>query len=238
MPGTGSPAPPLLLALETSGSCGSIALVRAFGCVAEYTLDTGQTHSRYLLPGIEMLMRETSIDWPDLNAIAVGLGPGSFTGLRIGLATAKGLAMAAEKPLVGVSSLDGLAVQIIGNGLPVCALIDARKKEVYAALYRENAQGEMERQGDYLVLPPARLAEMIQEPTLFIGSGAELYRHLLTAQLGDLARFAPSVLFHDRASAIGFLGLKRFLQGDLPAEVAPLYVRASDAELQLGAAKK
>lgn len=236
---TSSPAGPLLLALETSGTCGSVALLAGHACLAEYTCNTAQTHSQRLLPSIDWLMREIGIDWPRLDAIAVSLGPGSFTGLRIGLSTAKGLAMAAAKPLIGISSLDALACPFVDLPQPVCALIDARKKEVYAAFYQRNGKGGLERTSNYLVLSPAKLAAMIKEPTILTGSGAELYQAELTASLGDLARFAPPALFHVRAAAIGHLALPKWHQKDFlaPADAVPLYVRASDAELQLGSPK-
>jgi tRNA threonylcarbamoyladenosine biosynthesis protein TsaB len=231
--------PPLLLALETSGVSGSVALITPAGCLAEQAIAANQTHAQHLLPAIDQLLREAKIDWPQIDAIAVSLGPGSFTGLRIGLSTAKGLSMATGKPLIGVPSLDALASQGKGQGLPVCALIDARKKEVYAALYRENAAGEMKRQSDYLALAPAALAARLTEPTLLLGSGAELYHDLLTDQLGSLAHFADPTRFHARASAVGQLAIPLFHQQIFLAPTAgPLYVRASDAELQLGTPHK
>ncbi len=226
---------PLLLALETSGTIGSVALVTPARCVAELAVEASQSHAQQLLPAIDRLLREAQIDWPQLDGIAVSLGPGSFTGLRIGLATAKGLSFAAGKPLLGIPSLDALASQGKGQGMPICALVDARKKEVYAAFYHEGNDGAMERQSDYLALTPAALAERISEPTLLLGSGAELYRDLLVEQLGDRARFADPTRFFARASSVGQLAIAKFRNQEfLPSDAGPLYVRVSDAELQLG----
>lgn len=228
---------PCLLALETSGTVGSVALVTPDRCVAELIIEASQTHAQQLLPAIDQLLREIQIDWPRIDAIAVSLGPGSFTGLRIGLSTAKGLSFAAGKPLIGVPSLDALASQGMGQGLPICALVDARKKEVYAAFYRENNAGEMVRESDYLALAPAALAQRINEPTFLLGSGVELYRDLLAEHLGDRALFADPARFFARAMSVGQLAIAKVRNQDFLAPTAgPLYVRASDAELQLGAA--
>jgi tRNA threonylcarbamoyladenosine biosynthesis protein TsaB len=230
---------PLLLALETSGTIGSVALVAPECSLAELAVEASQTHARQLLPAIDRLLRETSTDWQQIDALAVSLGPGSFTGLRIGLATAKGLSFAAAKPLIGVPSLDGLAHQCLGQNLPICALIDARKKEVYAAFYRESANGEMVRESEYLALSPAALAERITEPTFLLGSGAELYREVLAETLGNRAIFADPTRFLARASSVGQLAIPKFRNQDfLAPDAGPLYVRASDAELQLGSPHK
>ncbi|MFU8819627.1 MAG: tRNA (adenosine(37)-N6)-threonylcarbamoyltransferase complex dimerization subunit type 1 TsaB [Desulfurivibrio sp.] len=222
---------PLILALETSGRCGSVALVDQAGCRAEYSLQSSRTHSRRLLEAVARLMAECQVEWDQLDGIAVGLGPGSFTGLRIGLASAKGLVLATGKPLLGISSLDALAGQGLPSPYPICALIDARKQEVFAAFYEEGEQ--LQRVGEYLAITPADLAARITRPTLLIGSGAELYRHLLQEKLGELARFAPPALFFPRAAAIGHLALTEWQRQNFldPGRAVPLYVRTSDAQL-------
>lgn len=242
-----SPPPPLILALETSGTCGSVALVDGGGCRAEHSLQSSRTHSRRLLDAVAGLMRECETDWAQLDAIAVSLGPGSFTGLRIGLSSAKGLTLATAKPLIGISSLDGLAAQGGQQPLPICALIDARKKEVFAGFYQTSPTpgdnlskppeagpiGGLHRCRPFLALPPHDLAAMITEPTLLLGSGAELYRDLLQNELGPLALFAPPQLYFARAAAIGMLAQAQWRQGEFldPARATPIYVRSSDAQL-------
>lgn len=229
---------PLILALETSGSCGSVALVGPERCMGEFSVDSGRTHSRRLLAMIAGLMAECETDWPDLDAIAVGIGPGSFTGLRIGLSSAKGLALAAGKPLIGISSLDGLAAQCLPvtsdqQAPQVCAMLDARKQEVFAAFYQgRTADGAPLREGDFLALPPAALAERITVPTLLLGSGAALYRDLFQEKLGGLACFAPPELNFPRAAAIGRLALAAWSRREfLPTTAGPLYVRPPDAKM-------
>ncbi|MBI5556575.1 MAG: tRNA (adenosine(37)-N6)-threonylcarbamoyltransferase complex dimerization subunit type 1 TsaB [Deltaproteobacteria bacterium] len=229
--------PPLILAIENSGLCGSVALVSGSHCIAEQSLFSRLTHSKRLLAALERVMAESQTTWEQLDAIAVSLGPGSFTALRIGLGTVKGLAMATAVPLIGISTLDGLASQVNFTAMPVCPVVDARKNEIYTALYRANARGFMERQGGYLLMPARELAEQISEPTLFIGDGLSIYGDLLREKLGELAILAPEQLYYARAASIGFLALphwhrKEFLD---PASCVPLYVRASDAEINLAA---
>lgn len=231
-----SSRPPVILALENSGLCGSVALVSPDGLIAENSLLSKKTHSKRLLPVIAQLMQDSGCDWQDIDAIAVSIGPGSFTGLRIGLSTAKGLAMAADKPMLGVSSLDGLAWQVSRTDLPVCAVMDARKQEVFAAFYRITNAGIPERTSEYLVIRPDDLAHRITCPTLLVGDGTVVYGQLFQDQLAERACFTSPLLIHCRAVAIGAAAIKCWQAGEFlnPATAAPLYVRKSDAELSFG----
>jgi len=228
--------PPVILALETAGTCGSVALIGEERCLAEYSLNTKTTHSRRLLANVDWLLKETQCDWAQLDAIAVSLGPGSFTGLRIGLATAKGLSFATGKPLIGVPTLEGIARQFPFACQPVCAVVDARKSEVYAAQYRWNRNGELEQTGESRVLAPEKLAGQISEPTILAGDAVPIYGELFRERLRNNALLAPAETCFARASAIGLAALARVryrIFSD-PASIVPIYVRASDAELQLG----
>ena len=224
--------PPLILSLETATACGSVALVAADRFLGEYALHSDVTHSRRLLASIAMLMADTHTTWEDIDAIAVSSGPGSFTGLRIGMSTAKGLVLAADKDLVGVPTLDGLANQFSFVDQQICPVIDARKKEVYAAFFRADQQGMVSRQSDYMALTPAHLAEMVTEKTIFVGDGILPCEDMLK-ELGQLALLPPPQLHVPRAAAIGMLAVEKWQQGELlePAGAVPLYVRASDAEI-------
>lgn len=234
-----SASAPVILALETATTCGSLALVAEDRCLAEYSLNASSSHSRRLLAGIDWLLAQGELDWSRIGAIAVGLGPGSFTGLRIALSTAKGLCLATGKPLIGVGTLDGLAGQFPYCSLPICPVVDARKKEIYTALYRCSQQGEPERTIDPMVIKPERLQEFITTPTLLVGDGLPLYGPLLKELLGDLALLAPPEICFARAAAIGSAAWHLFRQGAFldPATAVPLYVRSSDAELQFGEKK-
>jgi len=227
---------PVILALETATTCGSMALVAEGRCLAEYSLTSSVTHSRSLLSGIHWLLAQCDLSWSQIGAIAVGLGPGSFTGLRIALSTAKGLCMAAAMPLIGVETLSGLASQFPFCPLPICPVVDARKNEIYTALYRCNRQGVPEKTIEAMVIKPQSLQEFITTPTLLVGDGLPLYGKMLKEMLGDLALLAPPEICFARAAAIGSAAWHLFRQGAFldPATAVPIYVRASDAELQFG----
>lgn len=228
-----SPDMPLLLALETTGMCGSVALVADGHCVGEFTLQSNVTHSRRLLGSIDRLFAQAGCDWDRVGGIAVSLGPGSFTGIRIGLSTANGLAMATGLPLVGVSTLDGVAGQFAYLEKPLCIVLDARKKEVYAAFYQCLGDGSIKRSSDYLVMPPEQLAARISEPTVMAGDGAVLYRDLFVNVLGDKALLVDGATCFPRAASVGKMAWSAWHRNEFlePSLLSPLYVRASDAEL-------
>lgn len=234
---------PLILSLDTATRCSSVALTRgktaAGEVLAQISFSTGITHSRRLLNSVETLLQETETDWVEIDAVAVGLGPGSFTGLRIGMATAKGFAVAAGKKLLGVSTLDALASMCVTEKR-ICAVIDARKKQVYCAFYRFDEQKGPLPEGKVLPLSPQQLIDQISEPVLMIGDGVVTYGELFKNELGSLVTYAPFHLHVPSAAAIGLLcGIlfeeNRYL--DI-GTAAPVYVRASDAELSLVTKKK
>ena len=228
----------LILAIETATGCGSVSLTtggrRNGKVLAEYTLQPDSTHSRRLLGSIESMMAAAGVDWHDLDAVAVSQGPGSFTGLRIGMAAAQGIAMAAAVPLLGVSTLDGLAAQVTAIDLPVCCLLDARKQQVYAAFYRYADDFSLRRISEILVLVPDELIKKIKEPTLVAGPGIMACQSLLAAH--HQIRLLPSGPLHPRAALIGFCGARLMEEGGEGngADIVPLYIRASEAELNLG----
>lgn len=224
--------------MDTATPCSSVALTagcRKTGTVlASLSLSGNVTHSRRLLSAIDYLLQESGVDWSKIGGIGVSLGPGSFTGLRIGMATAKGLASAAVKPLFGVSTLDALAARCITPKL-ICGLLDARKKEVYAAFYRLNGEDLTERISEIIAIAPEKLAATIDEPVLMVGDGARAYSGLFSELLGDKVSFAPSELHEPSASSLGMIAGELLEKGenlDL-GDAVPLYVRSSDAELNL-----
>ncbi len=234
---------PLLLSIETATPCSSVALTRGDRrtgtVIASLDMGGNVSHSRRLLSIISQLMEESFLDWHLIDGICVGLGPGSFTGLRIGMATAKGLAVAAEKPLFGVSVLDGLASKCCTDRL-ICAVVDARKKEVYTSLYRCSDKGLSERVSEIVVVKPDRLAGGIEEPVLMVGDGVRAYGDIFRTLLAEEVIFAPAQLHVPSAVSIGLLGAEMFVAGDEldVVEAVPLYVRSSDAELNLLQKKK
>jgi tRNA threonylcarbamoyladenosine biosynthesis protein TsaB len=229
---------PLILSMDTATPCSTVALTygtRDDGMVLASLSLTGKvTHSRRLFTVIDFLMKETGVDWPSISGIGVSLGPGSFTGLRIGMATAKGLAAAAGKVLLGVSTLDSLAAAIVTPKL-ICTVLDARKKEIYTAFYRCNDKGQSERVSDMAVMAPEKLVAAISEPVVMVGDGAKVYADLFKNLLGKNVIFAPAQLHEPSASSLGMLAAEMFQAGKhlKLAEAVPVYIRSSDAELNL-----
>ncbi|MFP3982399.1 MAG: tRNA (adenosine(37)-N6)-threonylcarbamoyltransferase complex dimerization subunit type 1 TsaB [Desulfurivibrionaceae bacterium] len=227
-----APTTPLLLAIENSGMCGSVALICPSYCLGEYSLQSRQTHSKRLLPGIQRLIKDAGVGWQDIDGIAVSIGPGSFTGLRIGLSTAKGLATAASLPLIGISSLESLALQYSYTSTRICAMIDARKKEVYCALFKPETDGSLKRLTEDLALSPEKAMEYITEPTLFTGDGVQAYKELIREKLRDTAIIPFPHLSFPRAAAVGFLALSSWAENDFLdiSKATPAYIRASEVE--------
>jgi tRNA threonylcarbamoyladenosine biosynthesis protein TsaB len=229
---------PLILSMDTATPCSAVALThggRKDGrVVASLSLTGKVSHSRRLLAAIDYLMREAEVDWASIAGIAVSLGPGSFTGLRIGMATAKGLAAAAGKVLLGVSTLDALAAKCVTRQL-ICSVLDARKKEVYAAFYRCGENGLSDRISEMTVVAPEKLAAAIAEPVVMLGDGAVAYGELFSSLLGEKVTFAPAQLHEPSATSLGMLAGEKLVSGELldPVEAVPVYIRSSDAELNL-----
>ena len=220
-----------LLTIDTSTSTCSVALTIGGRLVAESLLDSERTLSERLLVSIDSVVRDAGLLLTDLDGFGVSLGPGSFTGVRIGVSTVKGLALATGKPVAGFSSLAMLAFNLPSSPVPVCALFDARKKEVYAALYRCGSL-PVPLQAD-CVMTPERFLGLISGPALFVGNGALRYRGLIEETLGDRAVFAPAHCHQPRAAAGAVLALEAFRSGVLTPLpfLNPAYIRPSEAEL-------
>ena len=221
-----------LLTIQTATPAGSVALTVGEHLLGELLLDVRRPHGSWLLGAVEQLLKAAGMTVADLDGFGVTLGPGSFTGLRVGLATIKGLALAAGKPVAGVSTLQTLAMQAPHAALPVCALLDARKQEVYAGHFLWQV-GWPQLSGAEQVLPPELLLAGITEATLFTGDGATVYRTLITRQLGARAHFLPDVYAPPRAAHAALLATRAFAAGAArpPAEINPVYIRPSEAEL-------
>jgi tRNA threonylcarbamoyladenosine biosynthesis protein TsaB len=221
----------LILSIETSTGCGSIALTRGERLLAEATAQPEVTHSRRLLGTVSWLMQAAGVVWSDLDGIAVSLGPGSFTGLRIGMAAAKGLAMAAGVPLLGVETLDALALSCSAVTERICPVLDARKQEVYAAMYQPGQDGYPLRLTDDQALRPEILVNMIDRPTVLAGPAVAVYGELFKEN--TFIRVLPAPLAHPRGLYVGLLACRQLAAGrELDsATAAPKYVRASEAEI-------
>jgi len=228
----------LVLGIESSTPVASVALVSADGLKGEMTLNTGFTHSEQLLPLIDGLLRQTGCSLDKVEGIAVSRGPGSFTGLRIGMATAKGLAQGRGVPLAGVPTLQALAYRCFaGRGL-VSALLNARRQEVYAALYRVE-ENTIRQVLPACAVPPLEWARKLDgygEPVVLAGDGAAVYREILENKLGSRAVFVPLAFSVASAASVAWLGRKKLLDGqsDDLYRLKPDYIRLAEAQAKLG----
>ena len=221
-----------LLALD--GMVASVSIVTEEGLLAEYTVDYKKTHSQTLLPMLDIITKMVELDLQTVDGIAVAAGPGSFTGLRIGSATAKGLGLALNKPIIGVPTLEGLAYNLYGTDKLICPMMDARRKQVYTGLY-EFAGEELVVVKEQKALPVEELIDEInalEREVIFLGDAAAVYRELIKDRTKVAFSFAPVHLCKQRAGAIGALGLQYYKQNRIEsaAEHEPVYLRLSQAE--------
>ncbi len=227
-----------ILGIDSSGLVAGVAVVEDDIVLGEYTLNYKKTHSQTLLPMLDELREMIELDLQTIDAIAIAAGPGSFTGLRIGAATAKGLGLALNKPLVEVPTLEGLAYNVYGTDRVVCPLMDARRNQVYTGIYRFVPEGT----GFTLVdLMPqsamdireviARLNEM-QRDVIFLGDGVPVYREILEQELQVNYAYASPANNRQRAASVAALGSVLFAQGQTvsAADHRPEYLRKSQAE--------
>jgi len=221
-----------ILAVDTTEQGCSIALVNDGIPVCDRYVAGLKNHAVTFLPLVEkMLAEDAGQTLDELDGFVVSRGPGSFTGLRIGLSMVKGLALATGKLVAGISSLDGIAWRMSHASLPVCAMLDARRGEVYCALYQfEN--GVLISKGEEMVVPPEGVLAMAGDSALFVGSGAVAHSRHITRELGSGAVFAPG--FQNSVSALAlahvfFHDPHGYLKD--PAALLPVYLRRSDAEI-------
>lgn len=227
-----------ILGLDSSGLVASVAIVENDILLAEYTTDYKKTHSQTLLPMLDEIRNMIDLDLDTVDAIAIASGPGSFTGLRIGSATAKGLGLALDKPIVEVPTLEGLAWNLWGTDRIVCPLMDARRNQVYTAAYEFRAEGE-----GYLLLPiiaqaPADIMEMIDKlnylnrEVIFLGDGVAVYLPVIREHIKVPFYLAPAGCNRQRAACVAALGAVYFAQGKsvTAQDHQPEYLRKSQAE--------
>ncbi len=219
-----------LLAVDTSTTSCSVALFNGDRLLAEVVYAAGKTHSRHLMSMIHRILEACRCEPAGLGGIAVTRGPGTFTGLRIGISTVKGLAAATGTPVVGVSSLAALAFPFFLHDCPVVAMIDARRGEIYYTQYRGSAQPSTR----VSVGAPETVAAALPENAILVGSGALLYRRVFENRSPSI-RFADTMQHVIRAASVGRLALERFRKQDVdPIDaLIPEYVRKSDAQIQM-----
>ncbi len=221
-----------ILGIETSTKTGSVAVVSEQGVIAQYSLNIEVTHSERLMSTVDRVLKDTGLSMDRFDAFAVAIGPGSFTGLRIGLSTVKGLALATGKPVAAVPTLRALAWNIPHTAHPVCPMLDARKNEVYAALYTFEGPALTQTMPE-AVIPLAQLAGFIKDRTVFTGEASHHYRGELERLLGDRALFAPLSAILPSAASVAEIGLEMIRGGRQsdPDSLTPLYIRRPEAEV-------
>lgn len=235
-----------VLAIDSSGLTATVAIVEDEQTIAEYTVNYKKTHSQTLLPMIDEMVRMVDADLNTVDAIAVSGGPGSFTGLRIGSATAKGLGLALDKPLIHVPTVDALAYSVYGCEDIICPIMDARRRQVYTGIYTF-VRNEASEEGSCYSEPKFRvlrvqMAVSVEElirrlniygkRVVFLGDGVPVYKEMLAQGLKVPYTFAPSFMNRQRAAAVGALGIQYYRMGryETAAEHKPEYLRVSQAE--------
>ncbi len=222
-----------ILAFETSAKAGSVALMEDGVLLGEYFQNTGLTHSQTVMTMAQSLLQSCSLTPKDIGAVAVAAGPGSFTGVRIGVAVAKGFAWGGELPLYGVSTLEAMALSLgIYNGI-VCAVMDARRNQVYNALFRAE-DGKLTRLCEDRAIALTELQEEIKnlaEPIFLVGDGSNLCYTSLQEHVPHLV-LPPEHRLHQRASGVALTAEAQIAQGASGngAELTPNYLRLSQAE--------
>ena len=223
-----------ILAVDTATTSCSVAIVDQTSLLSEFTIDREETHSKHLMDMIKTVLRMSGLNFSDMDGFAITRGPGSFTGLRIGISTIKGLVVASEKPVVGVSSLKTLAFQVSYSRYLICPILDARKGEVYFSRYR-CLNGHLIKQTKESVAPPDKAVDDLNESCLFVGNGALLHKEMILEKMGEFAFFAPIIQNTIRASTIAYLSMAKFEKKDTDdiEKILPYYIRKSDAELNV-----
>jgi tRNA threonylcarbamoyladenosine biosynthesis protein TsaB len=222
-----------ILALETATLAGSIAVVDDVeGLIGEVRVNVRVAHAERLMPSIEWLLHASSVSIKDIDVFALSIGPGSFTGLRIGLSTVKGFAFSTGKPIVAVPTLDALARTIPFSRHLVCPMLDARKNEVYAGLYRWEDQLYTKIMPE-CAIKPADLIKEIKERVIFLGEGARVYKDLIVETLKTKAVFAPPSNMSPSAASVAEIAIQDIRNGKTadPVSLAPFYIRKSEAEV-------
>lgn len=223
-----------ILGLDSSGLVASVAVIEDDNMLGEYTVNYKKTHSQTLLPMLDEVAQMIELDLESVDAIAIAGGPGSFTGLRIGSATAKGLGLALKKPIVNVPTVEGLAYNLVGCPEVVCPLMDARRNQTYTGLYTFQGN-EMTTLKEQCAVGIDEIIDTINttgREVVFLGDGVPVFRDYITEHCKVPYRFAPAHMNKQRAGAVAVLGMKYFSEGryESAAEHKPEYLRLSQAE--------
>ena len=223
-----------ILGLDSSGIVASVAIVEDDVLIAEYTVNYKKTHSQTLLPMLDEIAKMTELDLNSIDAIVVAAGPGSFTGLRIGSATAKGLGLALKKPLIAIPTVEGLAYNLYDISGLICPIMDARRKQVYTGIYRFTDH-QLKVVEDQMAVPMETVIEKLNqygEAVTFLGDGVSVFHELIAEKMTVPYSLAPAHVNKQRAAAVAALGEIYYRQGktETAMEHVPDYLRVSQAE--------
>ena len=232
-----------IIALDSSGLVASVAIIEDGTLIGEYNIQYKKTHSQTLLPMLDELKNVVELDLNTVDAIALAKGPGSFTGLRIGSATAKGLGFALEKPIIEIPTLDGLACNLYGTDKLICPIMDARRNQVYTGIYEfVREEGIPVRYKLHGLFPQSAVAieeiakhcNSFDREVIFLGDGVPVFEKRLSELMKVPYGFAPAHMNRQRAAAFGILAEEYYKEGKVvsAAEHAPEYLRPSQAEQQ------
>lgn len=223
-----------ILGIDSSGLVASVALASDDTIVAEFTVNNKQTHSQTLLPMLEQVMKFSGMELDEIDGIAVAAGPGSFTGLRIGASTAKGLGLALDKPLISIPTVEGMAYQLAEADGIICPIMDARRNQVYTGIYEMQGQELQVLHEQYAVDIRELLEELknYNKKIHFLGDGVPVYRSIIEEEFGGEFQFAPAHLSRQRAASVAVLGQKYYMDGKIETAAShkPVYLRKSQAE--------
>ncbi len=224
----------LTLGIDTSTKTGSIGLLQD-EIVSEITLNIEKTHSERLMPALDELLSKSGFSIKDIDLISYSEGPGSFTGLRIALAAVKGIAFSTGCKIAAVSSLEALAMNAVISQIDVCPMIDARKDEIYTAVFRTTSREKLKILIKEQASVPYEFIKKIKRKTLFLGSGARRYKDIIKRKLSSKAIFAPEQFDLTRGINVAILGRDKFQRKSLSDvdSAVPNYLRKSQAELNL-----
>ena len=225
----------LVLSVETSTPQASVAIGSEQGVMSSALVSRGSSHNEFLLPAIRFCLEQSGLGFRNIQGVAVSLGPGLFTGMRVGVATAKALAQALSVPVVGMASLDVLAYEVRYSRKAICAVLDARRNEVFHSFYRASPGG-IQRMTSYQVDRPQRLAVSLAaqpDEVLVVGNGALLYRDMFEV-LGPIAEVATMSYAFPNACSLVELAIPRLYREDFDSldELKPLYLRRSAKRIE------
>ncbi len=225
-----------ILCVDTSGAVASAAVLDENNVLCEYSINHKKTHSQKLMPMMDQLLKNLELKPDDIDIYSAAIGPGSFTGLRIGVSAVKGIAQALNKPVIGVPTLEGLAFNVYGTGRLICPVIDARNNFVYSAVYSyEEGTSNLKTHVDCQAFHINQLLDMIVEKKqniIFLGDAVNKFKDIIKQKLGSQASFAAGHMLLQRAGSVGMAAYSRYLSGQTESyiDILPMYVRASQAE--------